>query len=206
MYDLLISAITFILFVKIFRDRAKISVLEKELKFTKSQVIFLLDENVNFEKKTEKLSKINKNWEMNYQKDIQELEEKIYDLNSEIKRLNSEIRVLEDELNDYDSETEPDSETEFKRTACGYVYFIHETGNMEAFKIGYTKNQPKKRASSLQTGNWRQLEVYDYILCPNYSKFEKFLHDCFQTQKIHGEWFRINEASVKSLISHLKGN
>jgi hypothetical protein len=59
------------------------------------------------------------------------------------------------------------------------------------YKIGVSKN-PDKRLKQLQTGNPSELEllcVYDSEIA---FKIEKVLHNTFNINKEHGEWFDLS--------------
>lgn len=68
----------------------------------------------------------------------------------------------------------------------GYVYFI---SNKNSIKIGFTKNDPKKRLKQLQTGSEDQLYLVGYL--SGDLSLEKDLHRKFAHLRIrnNGEWF-----------------
>lgn len=82
----------------------------------------------------------------------------------------------------------------------GYVYLILEVdkdGN-ERHKIGFTKNQPEKRAKQLQTGNSNRVSVLDFYTTDNYKKVEHWLHIrySFQRTEADNEWFILSNEEV----------
>lgn len=76
-----------------------------------------------------------------------------------------------------------------------YVYLISDS-NTYNYKIGISKN-PEKRIKSLQTGNDNKLKIIHKVLCENYMKVEKALHNKYSFLKINGEWFELTEEDVK---------
>lgn len=75
----------------------------------------------------------------------------------------------------------------------GFVYFIapealfvrHE--ETQFVKIGYTRNSPESRLSTLQTGCPHPLKVYLYTDGP--PSLETAFHDAFAPLRWIGEWF-----------------
>lgn len=67
----------------------------------------------------------------------------------------------------------------------GYVYIITDG---EAVKIGMTKDLPS-RASSVQTGNPREIVVLQVIQTRYMSAVEDSLHYYYREHHIRGEWF-----------------
>ena len=79
----------------------------------------------------------------------------------------------------------------------GLVYFIHEEGEMNVFKIGYTTNL-KKRLESLQTAHYRLLQVYATIEnVPRQKETEP--HQLFKKKHIRGEWFAITPEIIDTV-------
>jgi len=70
-----------------------------------------------------------------------------------------------------------------KKIDYEYVYLFTDG---EHYKIGYTKDI-KKRLSSINTGNAKNIEIVDYII--GSKSIEKKLHKKFDHLKIKGEWF-----------------
>ena len=64
----------------------------------------------------------------------------------------------------------------------GYVYLLLQIdfdGN-ESYKIGITKNDPKKRVKQLQTGNPNKISLHRKYDSKNYLKVERWLHRKYQ--------------------------
>lgn len=83
-----------------------------------------------------------------------------------------------------------------------YIYFIQARGN--EVKIGRTKNEPTIRMKALQTGSPVVFNLYGYILVPMWLKTEKIAHDMCKERHIRGEWYRLTEKEIDSLICELK--
>ena len=80
------------------------------------------------------------------------------------------------------------------------IYFITD-GTVESvgrIKIGYTDSPVKRRLSSLQTGNSKELTcLWEH---PGDIKLEGKLHRFLSAHHIRGEWFRYNN-EVKTLLT-----
>lgn len=76
----------------------------------------------------------------------------------------------------------------------GYVYFI---SNQYSIKIGYTKNNPKKRLKQLQTGSSERLYLLGYV--KGDLEKEKTLHKKFAQFKLrnNGEWFSADDELIE---------
>lgn len=77
-----------------------------------------------------------------------------------------------------------------------FVYFIHEEGNTNCFKIGKTENHPADRMDQLQTGNPRKLVLYRWIETQHHSIVEEYFHVLLAQQHIRGEWFRATAHAI----------
>ena len=84
-----------------------------------------------------------------------------------------------------------------KRNGKGLVYFIHEEGKFNRFKIGYTTNL-EERLLSLQIGNPDLLVVYKTFENVIQRK-ETELHQMFAQYHIRGEWFAISTDMIDSI-------
>jgi nicotinic acid phosphoribosyltransferase len=87
----------------------------------------------------------------------------------------------------------------------GYVYLL-ESSNDDGtiYKIGYTKNDVKKRIEKLQTGNPYEIkEVYTYRTKYK-QKLERCLHNRFSHCRLKGEWFSLELDDVVSFINTCK--
>jgi hypothetical protein len=85
----------------------------------------------------------------------------------------------------------------------GYVYFIN-IENTTKFKIGYTKQYPEKRMSTLQTGCPDKLVMFKIIVCDDPLKLEQYLHECFAENNIRGEWYDMEHNDVEKIADFLK--
>lgn len=82
------------------------------------------------------------------------------------------------------------------RLPMGTVYYV-ACCETERLKIGYTSKSVESRLKNLQTGSAGQLMVM--ATRPGTKEDESFLHNYFASQRLHGEWFEMNEA----LFDHL---
>lgn len=99
-----------------------------------------------------------------------------------------------------------------------YVYLAN-IEDTDIYKIGFTKQSPKKRVSNLQTGNPSKINLinsYKSDIAPN---IESVMHNYFKHKKnnpndglnLLGEWFVLDKKDVdnffetcKSIESNLK--
>ena len=89
----------------------------------------------------------------------------------------------------------------------GYVYLFLETDSagQETYKIGVTKNDPKKRIKQLQTGNPRKIDLLKTYSSENYLKVEKWLHrKYFVKTEAKNEWRSLSNEEVFSFIEDCK--
>lgn len=87
-----------------------------------------------------------------------------------------------------------------------FVYFIHEDGNQNCFKVGKTENHPADRMEQLQTGNPRKLRIYRWIKIGDHSTAEEYLHTVFNEFRIRSEWFRINTDVIDEQCAIIASN
>jgi hypothetical protein len=83
--------------------------------------------------------------------------------------------------------------------AKGQIIYIVRCN--EFYKIGITDNI-KKRMVALQTGN-----PYELSLVKTYravTTFEGEIHDMFVRQKVRGEWFQLDTASLEVIMEILE--
>lgn len=77
----------------------------------------------------------------------------------------------------------------------GYVYFVcSEYG----YKIGCAKDY-KSRVKSLGTIMPFDYDVTHVIECVNYQELERILHKAFESKRIKGEWFKIDNDDMKDV-------
>lgn len=89
----------------------------------------------------------------------------------------------------------------------GYVYLFLETDSagLETYKIGITKNDPKKRIKQLQTGNPRKIDLLKSYSSENYLKVERWLHrKYFVKTEAKNEWRSLSNEEVFSFIEDCK--
>ena len=84
-----------------------------------------------------------------------------------------------------------------KKNENGLVYFVHQEGDFQRFKIGYTTNLAD-RLQTLQIGTPDLLVVYKTIKNVTQAK-EKQLHQLFAPYHIRGEWFSISTDMIDPL-------
>ena len=86
----------------------------------------------------------------------------------------------------------------------GYVYLILQTdsNDLESYKIGITKNEPKLRLKQLQTGNPNKLTLLKSYDSVNYLKVERWLHRKYSTTKTEAsnEWRNLTNDNVRDFI------
>ena len=82
-----------------------------------------------------------------------------------------------------------------------YIYLICDP-SQNLYKIGVTKNLYTKRMKQLQTGNGCELHIVTYYETFYPYKIEKMLHNKFQFEREHGEWFRLKEEEVFSFKAY----
>lgn len=78
------------------------------------------------------------------------------------------------------------------------VYFI-QVGESGPIKIGYTRTDPTKRLSELQTGNPYKLRLL--LVLEGGFDLEHALHEKFADLRLEGEWFRNDPILLKSMAS-----
>lgn len=87
----------------------------------------------------------------------------------------------------------------------GYVYFIRRQCDM-AVKVGIASN-PTNRLYKLRHKNREDaLEIVGSVWVEDMGRCEKEVHSTLEDKKVQGEWFKINELEISSIISSLKGN
>lgn len=71
-----------------------------------------------------------------------------------------------------------------------------------SYKIGYTKNDPKKRVKQLQTGNKYDIELVEKFWSEYSTRLEATLHHMYRHHRAeNGEWFDLPKEIVKDFIS-----
>ena len=75
----------------------------------------------------------------------------------------------------------------------GIVYLLCELGTPERYKIGITREDPKKRVKQLQTGSSNEIILLKAFSSSFYKKIEKTLHREYSQYSSNGgtEWFEL---------------
>lgn len=76
-----------------------------------------------------------------------------------------------------------------------YIYLIRNIDD-NTYKIGVTKNDPKKRLKQLQTGNSSQLSLINFFQTQYPYRLETMLHNYFKLNNCIGEWYILNNEQV----------
>jgi len=87
----------------------------------------------------------------------------------------------------------------------GWVYILRErdflTGKTDRYvKIGLTENEVELRNKQHQTGNPRLIYSVHEQHVPLMNAMEKHLHHVYSTDRIHGEWFDLDDARVNNEV------
>lgn len=78
------------------------------------------------------------------------------------------------------------------------VYLIGVENDDTVYKIGVTKSSNAEgRLKQLQTANSEPLYLKETYHTDTPFKLEKMLHNHYNRNKTHGEWFNLNEEEVK---------
>ena len=82
----------------------------------------------------------------------------------------------------------------------GCVYFFKHK-NLKPIKIGYSKHKtPVGRLNQFNTYAPFGVEMIGYIQIIDAFKVEKYLHKKYSAYRLNGEWFNIDEVTVKKEI------
>lgn len=79
--------------------------------------------------------------------------------------------------------------------AEGFVYLVRR-GDSDSHKIGFTRNEPRKRLMQLQTACDAPLSLIFKKYCENASLLEKMMQRSFSHKKKSGEWFDLSRDDV----------
>ena len=87
----------------------------------------------------------------------------------------------------------------------GNIYLLRDTDLLTGavsnyLKIGKTVNPTPSRVSGLQTGNPRQIIPEDSFFVPMMTDMETYLHHWFSSDRIHGEWFDIDDTRMTNEV------
>ncbi len=80
------------------------------------------------------------------------------------------------------------------------IYLARQEGT-DLYKIGITKNDPKKRLKQLQTGNAGKFELVESFETKHDYKMETALHAHYQMRLVSGEWYVLSNEEVAKFIS-----
>lgn len=78
----------------------------------------------------------------------------------------------------------------------GYVYLAHAEAS-GAFKIGFAERDPERRVADLSCGSPEPLQFVEAIEAEKLMETE--IHRALSEHRIHGEWFRVSEESLKAI-------
>ena len=84
---------------------------------------------------------------------------------------------------------------------AGYVYVIINGNGL--YKIGKSLN-PEQRLKSLTLGDKGKILIKNHYKYQNYNEIEKELHVIFNSKKISGEWFELNEQDLEFIKKYKK--
>jgi hypothetical protein len=87
----------------------------------------------------------------------------------------------------------------------GYVYLVHCLGT-EFYKIGMSKIDYEARLSTMQSGCPYELILVDAIHSTRYKSMEIALHHMLKAKRVRGEWFNLDESSLKEIKSYFNNN
>jgi len=84
-----------------------------------------------------------------------------------------------------------------------WVYLMRciETDGTVSYKIGYTKNDPKKRIKQLQTGNKNEIDLIHKFWSEYSTRLEATLHNNYAHYSENGEWFDLPKDIVENFLS-----
>lgn len=86
----------------------------------------------------------------------------------------------------------------------GYLYLIR-FGRRECYKIGVSRNDPRKRLAQLQTGSPERLYLIKSYRHRNYKEWEQQLHKQLAEYRTSGEWFDCSLDTIEETISNVIG-
>lgn len=85
----------------------------------------------------------------------------------------------------------------------GYTYLIT---NGREYKIGITTKTPQSRVAELQTGSPTKIAISAYSYNSNALAMEIELHRKFDSKRLEGEWFALNDDDVAIIHHHFENN
>ena len=87
----------------------------------------------------------------------------------------------------------------------GYVYLI-QCENTTFYKIGISKIDYYLRLASMQSGCPLELKFVDAIHSDDYKNLEQDLHRKLRDRRIRGEWFDLDEVSLRMVKKYFEEN
>jgi exosome complex RNA-binding protein Rrp4 len=82
------------------------------------------------------------------------------------------------------------------------VYLISaETNGKKLYKIGYTKRKVEERIKEFKTGNTAVFSIIEVFNSKWGTKIEASLHRQFNTKKVGGEWFDLDENDLNNYLN-----
>lgn len=70
------------------------------------------------------------------------------------------------------------------------------------YKIGYTRRDVNVRINEFKTGNPYEFEILKVYTTDKYgSSIEKKLHSTFNSKKINGEWFQLDQEDIDNFLN-----
>jgi len=85
------------------------------------------------------------------------------------------------------------------RDKPGYIYLIHAVGT-DRYKIGLTTRSVEARFTELNSSQSPYpLELIDWFETDNVTEDEKYFHEKYSDYRVHGEWFQLNQKTLKEV-------
>ena len=83
------------------------------------------------------------------------------------------------------------------------IYLISsEINGHKLHKIGYTRRTIEKRIKEFKTGNASEFEIVDSFHSKWGTKIESQLHRIYNSKKMSGEWFNLDEDDIILFKEH----
>lgn len=82
-----------------------------------------------------------------------------------------------------------------------FIYLIESDNDFEKiYKIGFTRNNVKKRLKTLKTGNPSRLSIKDKFETKHNRKIESALHIIYSNKRVDGEWFKLDNYDIDNFM------
>jgi hypothetical protein len=86
------------------------------------------------------------------------------------------------------------------RNKPGFIYLIHAKGTRR-YKIGLTTRNVEQRFNELNSSQSPYpLELIEFIETHNVTETEEYLHQKYDFQRRHGEWFEFNNRQLREVL------